>query len=143
MLPQVSTMVGPPSVRSEVPSLAGSVMNSEHSVDTNPKIKPITSLSVLGARLTWIFAGPVALLFAAYGIVVAGSGWLTLLDAAFLAIVLFMLLGRWTEQRSGCAMTVYGDRPQPQQYRRYMTTLPVVAIAIWISANVLGNHLLK
>ncbi len=136
-------MVGPPSARSVNPSLVGSVMRSEHSISSSPKVKPVTSLAVLGARLTWIFAGPVALLFAAYGIVNAGSGWLTLLDAAFFAIVLFMLLGRWTEQRSGCAMTVYGEPLPLRDYRLYMAALPVVAIAIWIAANVLGNHLLK
>lgn len=105
--------------------------------------RPIDSLWVLGARLTWVFLGPAALFFLAAGIVNAGTGWFTALDGLFALVVGAMLLGRWVERRSGSATTVAGEASTPDQFRRYMTGLPIAAAGVWIVANVLGNHLLR
>jgi hypothetical protein len=105
--------------------------------------RPISSLSVLGARLTWSILGPVVLLGIAWGIVSQGTGWLTGLDATFGIIVALMLLGRWVEHRSGAATTLTGERTTPEQFKRYVTRLPLLAAAVWIVANVVGNYVLK
>lgn len=108
-----------------------------------PKPGEITSLSVLGARLTWLLLGPLALLAITYGIVAGGTGWLTGLDAGFAVVVGLMLLGRWVEQRSGTATTLTGEPATPAQFKRFVTTLIPAAAAIWVAANVAGNHLVK
>jgi hypothetical protein len=118
-------------------------------MDTNPgsadqnNTKPVTSLFVLGARLTWVPLGPLALLGIIGGIVSQGTGWFTGLDAAFGVVLGLMLLGRWVEYRSGSATTVTGEPATPEQFRRYMTFLPPLAVAVWIVANAVGNHVLK
>jgi hypothetical protein len=107
-----------------------------------PKPGEITSFWVLGARLTWIIAGPVALVGITYGIVSGGTGWLTGLDAAFGVVAGLMLLGRWAEQRSGSAITLTGEPATPEQLKRYVTILIPVTAAIWVIANIVGNHVL-
>lgn len=103
----------------------------------------ITSFWVLGGRLTWIALGPVALVGLTIGIVSGGTGWLTGLDAAFVLVAGLMLLGRWTEQRSGSATTLTGEPATPAQLRRYVVLLIPVAAVIWLAANILGNHVLN
>ncbi len=103
----------------------------------------INSFWVLGARLTWVIGGPVALLGLTYGIVSSGTGWFTGLDAAFAIVIGLTLLGRWVEYRSGAATTVSGEPTTPAQFRRYVTFLPPVAAGMWILANIIGNHVLK
>jgi hypothetical protein len=105
--------------------------------------KPISSLTVLGARLTRFPLGPLALLGITWGIVWQGTGWVTGLDAAFAVVVGLMVLGRWVEQRSGSATTLTGEPATLAQCRRYMTLLPPLAAGVWIVANVVGNHVLK
>jgi hypothetical protein len=118
-------------------------MNAKLESADQTTFKPISSLSVLGARLTWIFLGPLALLGITWGIVSQGTGWFTGLDAAFGVVVGLMLLGRWVEHRSGCATTLAGDPATPEQLKRYMTLLPPLAAGVWIVANVVGNYVLK
>ena len=108
---------------------------------TSPQ--PISSLSMLGARLMWAMIGPAALLFAAGGIITAGTGWLTALDAFFALVVGAILLSRWAEYRSGPTMTLTGEVVTAGHFRRYMTALPADAASVWIAANVLGNHVLN
>jgi len=103
----------------------------------------ITSLWVLGARLTWISVGPLALLGVAYGIVSKGTGWLTGLDAAFAIVAGLMLRGRWVEQRSGAATTATGKPATAEQFKRYVMLLIPLAAAGWVIANVVGNHVLN
>ena len=117
-------------------------MDTNNPDSTPAKPGEISSFWVLGARLTWIFVGPVALLGITYGIVSGGTGWLTGFDLAFVVVAGLMLLGRWTEQRSGSAMTVTGEPTTPEQLKRYVTILIPVVAAVWIIANVVGNHVL-
>jgi hypothetical protein len=110
---------------------------------TPAKPGEIRSFWVLGARLTWIIVGPVALLGISYGIVYGGYGWLTGLDAAFGTVAGLMLLGRWSEQRSGSATTLTGEPATSEQLKRYVTILIPAAAALWVIANLVGNHVLK
>jgi hypothetical protein len=111
--------------------------------DIGPKPGEITSFGVLVARLTWVLAGPLALIGFVYGIVSSGAGWLTGLDVGFAIVVLLMLLGRWVDQRSGTATTVTGEPATPAQLRRYVTILIPGAAVVWVVANVVGNHVLN
>jgi len=104
---------------------------------------PNDSILVLGARLTWVMVGPVALLGLTYAIVSRGTGWLTGFDAAFAIVAGLMLLGRWVEQRSGTATTIKGQPATFEQLKRYVAILMAVAAGVWIVANLLGNHLLQ
>ena len=105
--------------------------------------KPISSISVLGARMTWVCLGPAALFFAVLGITYQGTGWLTLLDAFFWLVVGLMMLGRWVEFRAGAATTLTGEPTTQSQYRTYMAWFPAIAALLWAVANALGNHLLN
>lgn len=110
---------------------------------TAAKLVQNDSIWVLGARLTWVMAGPVALMGLTYAIVSRGTGWLTGFDAAFAIVAGLMLLGRWVEQRSGSATTIKGEPATLEQLKRYVTILLAVAVAVWIVANLLGNHVLN
>ena len=110
--------------------------------ETPEYVRPLTSITALLGRLMWFFIGPAALIFITYGIVKGGTGWLTALDAAFFVVVALMIGGRWREQRSGSAITADGRPATWQHFRRYVLAVLPAAVAIWVAANVLGNHLL-
>jgi hypothetical protein len=114
-----------------------------NSESTTANAGEISSLWVLGARLTWVIIGPAALLGITYGIVSGGAGWLTGFDAAFGIVAGLMLLGRWAEQRSGSAVTLTGEPATFQQLKRYVMMLILVTAAIWVVANLVGNHVLN
>lgn len=101
-----------------------------------------TTISAMGARLTWVILGPMALFLIIITIVSDSQGWTTWLDAAFGAVVGLMLLGRWVEQRSGKAMTATGEPATVENARRYSLILLITMSAVWIGANLLGNHIL-
>jgi hypothetical protein len=107
-----------------------------------PHAGEIRSFPVLGARLTWIMLGPMAALVILVNIASRQTGWLTGLDAAFGAVVGLMILGRWVEQRSGCATTSTGEPATLEQCKRYTVLVLLGGAAAWAAANVLGNHLL-
>lgn len=107
------------------------------------KSPPVTTLSTLFAHFVWFFAGPAALLFTLFKIVNAGTGWVTALDAVFFAIVGFIVLCRWYDQRSGQGTTIYGEPSNWSDFRRYAVVMPTVAFLAWVVANVMGNHLLS
>lgn len=111
-------------------------MNTPHERDPT-----ITRFSVLVARVTWFFVGPLALLLLLIGIVNVGSGWATALDVLFFCFVGLMVWCRWVEQRSGQATTVYGEPATPEHFRRYVRTLLPSAAGAWLVANLLGNHI--
>ncbi len=107
------------------------------------EVQEITSGKLILARIFWVFLGPVALSLMLLGIANAGSGWATLLDLAFLMVLGLTVLCRWSEQRSGKAMTAYGDEPSTwAHFRRYVRTFVPLALVAWIVANAIGNHIL-
>lgn len=117
-------------------------MKSHTDATGAPTTGQINSLFVLAARLTWVCLGPAALLFTTIGIIANGTGWLTGLDAFFGIVVVLMLLGRWGDHRSGASTTLAGEPATDAHFRRYMRILPPLAVALWIVANILGNHAL-
>ena len=103
----------------------------------------VTSFGVLFAHVAWFFLGPLVLLMILFGIVNIGSGWATLLDAAFFLLVGIIICCRWIDQRSGQGTTGSGEPSNWDDFRRYALLAPVVAGVAWIAANVFGNHLLN
>lgn len=108
-----------------------------------PQPGQISSLWVLGARVTWTVLGPFALFLLSAGIVSRGTGWATALDVRFGGVVGLLLFGRWVERRSGSATTLHGEPAALEQCKHYMIVLPLVAAALWAGANLLGNHILR
>jgi hypothetical protein len=115
-------------------------MKTDQESSNEEKRAPISSFGVLGARLTWAMFGPLALVVLAWAIGSRRQGWLTGLDAPYAAVVILMMLGRWVEHRSGTATTLTGEPATAAQCRRYLVLLPIVAVAAWIVAKVLGNY---
>lgn len=104
--------------------------------------KPIDSIWVLGARLTWISLGPLLLIIATTAIVSQGQGWTTFVDGVFAVAVGLMILGRWVEMRSGSATTADGQPAHWGHFRRYVQVLLPFALSVWVVANIVGNHVL-
>jgi hypothetical protein len=110
---------------------------------TAPENSPqITSISVLLGRIIWTFFGPVMLLLVTFQ-VATHRGWFTPWDAAFAVLVLLMLAGRWIEQRSGEATTLWGEPSTLHDLHRYLWVLLVATAVIWTGANIVSNHVLS
>ena len=114
---------------------------TNHQSGNAERVGQINSVTVLLGRLMWILLGPPLLSFTTYAIVAHG-GWFTTRDAAYGAVVVLMIGGRWVEQRSGAATTATGEPATIEDFKRYVRILLPVAAAIWGAANVLGNHIL-
>jgi len=103
----------------------------------------ITSVGSALTRIAWLFVGPVALCLLLFGIANTGSGWATVLDLVYFVVFGLTIFCRWSEQRSGKAMTAYGDEPSTWgHFRRYVKVIVPVGMAAWIVANAIGNHFL-
>ena len=102
--------------------------------------RQITSFSVLFARLTWLLFGPLALAMLTYAIVTVGGGWLMAADVAYFVVLGAMLAGRWVEYRSGQGETAGGEPMTDDDLRRYLVGATVLGLAVWVAANVVGNH---
>lgn len=134
------SVLEPESPEATEPAAAG---RDEIPAETADPRREITSGGLILARITWLFVGPVALCLLLVGIVNAGSGWATVLDAVFFVLLGLIVLCRWTEQRSGKALTAYGDEPSTwAHFRRFVTAFVPLALGAWVVANVIGNHIL-
>ncbi len=96
---------------------------------------------VLLGRLMWMVLGPMLMLMITYS-TVTGTGWFALRDAVFSIVVALMVAGRWVEQQSGAAMTATGEPAGAGHFNRYVRVLLPLAMGVWITAKVLGNHIL-
>jgi len=99
-------------------------------------------LVALLGRVCWMLVGPLALVLFTYGIIRAGSGWVTWIDLGYFIVLGLMVGGRWLEFRGGNPLTSTGEPAKSEDLRRYTTTATGVGLAIWIAANILGNHIL-
>ena len=103
----------------------------------------VSSTSVMAARLVWMMLGPLVLALIFMGIVKAGSGWATLLDLLWFAVVGLMIFCRWWEQRSGQATLATGEPATWEDFRHYVRFLAPIALGAWLAANLIGNHFLS
>lgn len=101
---------------------------------------PTTSFSALFGRLYWMMIGPMILTLLAVTIINIGSGWFTLADFAFLALVGGLILGRWLEFRGGAPLTYTGEPASPAHLQRFVLWTIIVGLTAWVIANLIGNH---
>ena len=83
-------------------------MNTDRERSARPEERGISSWSVLFGRLMWFMICPAILMGTVYGIVTRGSGWVSGANVTYVVTVALMVLGRWKEQRSGCATLADG-----------------------------------
>jgi hypothetical protein len=96
-------------------------------------------LAVLG-RITWMIAGPIALAGLTFFILDRGTGWVTGADIAYFVVVAAMVGGRWLEFRYGTPQTAMGEPATTTHLYRYTLAAPLIALGVWVIANVIGNH---
>jgi hypothetical protein len=108
----------------------------------NQTAREISSLKVLGARLTRLFVGPLVLILIIWALASKARGWLSGLSAAFFVVLGVTILARWVEQRSGAATTMTGHPATTEQCKRYTLVLLVAAVIAWLAANLVGTYLI-
>jgi len=87
--------------------------------------------------------GPMILTMLLLTIVSDGSGWLTTVDFAFLAVLSALLLARWVEFRDGNPRTSTGEQATPGHLRRYVLNATAAGLGAWVIAKLIGNHWLN
>jgi hypothetical protein len=100
----------------------------------------MTSFPAVAGRLFWMFVGPFALAVSAIGIAGRRDGWLGPSDLFYFVMLAGMYLGRWTEFRSGAALTATGEPATALNLRRYTWRLGLLGVVVWVAANVIGNR---
>lgn len=101
-----------------------------------------TSVLAILCRVFWMLLGPMFLGLTAFLVIRVGNGWLTIADFAYLAVLGGMMLARWLEFQLGRPLTAEGEPATPGHLRRYLIGLGVIGLAVWVIANVIGNHAL-
>jgi hypothetical protein len=101
-----------------------------------------TRLSVVFYRLFWVLLGPVALFLTATSILLSGVGWLTGTDLLFGVLLLATILCRWGDFLKGNGTNALGDPVTERYMWGYTVGVLVAGLALWIAANLAGNHLL-
>ena len=102
--------------------------------------RTMTSFPAVAGRLFWMIVGPFALAVTAIDIAGRRDGWLGPSDLLFFLVLAGMLAGRWTEFRSGTALTATGDPASTQDLRRYAWGLCLLGLVVWVAANFIGNR---
>jgi len=101
---------------------------------------PTTPFSAVAGRAFWMMIGPLGLMLCLYFIATSGTGWHTVADLLYFVILGGMILGRWLEFRGGHPETSAGDPATPADLRRYILLALTIGPALWLAANVIGNH---
>jgi len=92
------------------------------------------------ARLFWMGVGPAILAVLAVIIVNQASGWFTLSNLAFLAVLAGMIFARWREFQGDDPRTSTGDPATPADLRRYVLFTTLIGLCIWLSANLVRTY---
>jgi len=90
-----------------------------------------------------MLVGPMMLFMLTMAIVRNGSGWLTLVDFAFFAVLSAMLGARCLDFYGGDARTSTGGPATATNLRRYLVGTLLVGLGVYVLANVLANHVLS
>ena len=92
------------------------------------------------ARLFWMAVGPAILAVLAVIIVSQASGWFTLSNLAFLAVLAGMIFARWREFQGNNPTTSTGDPATPTDLHRYMLLTTLIGLCVWLTANLLRTY---
>ena len=93
-------------------------------------------------RVLWMIVGPILLAVTTVLIIVTDTGWLTIYDAAYYTALALMLGGRWMEIRTGYGRTLQAAFATTEHFRRYAVRLVLWGFFAWVTANLIGNHVL-
>ncbi len=91
-------------------------------------------------RVYWLMIGPMLLLLLAFHIARTGNGWFTTADYIFGGMLVVLPLARWLEFRGGHPKTNTGEPASESDLQQYFIAAPLVGIAIWVLANLVGNY---
>ena len=98
-----------------------------------------SSAVAIFARIFWML-GPVLLFVLAASIARSGGGWWTTLDMIYLAMLPALIVARLIEFQVGQPQTTNEEPATLADLQRYALGVVVVAMAVWVLANLLGNH---
>ena len=102
--------------------------------------RTVTSFPAFAGRLSWMIVGPFALGVCAISIAGRRDGWLSLLDVMYFVVLAGMLVGRWTEFRSGTPLTATGEPATADDLRRNAMGLGLIGLGVWVVVNLIGNR---
>jgi len=98
------------------------------------KSAPVTSPAAILGRLSWMLIGPFGFLLATLGLFSRTSTLVSLVDVTYPAAVAVMILGRYTEFRTGFAVTGTGEVTTRKDLQWHIRTVLLLAVAIGIIA---------
>jgi hypothetical protein len=84
---------------------------------------------------------PITLVLLALLIAQQGLAWLTLTSIPSFLVLGGTLLGRWLEFRCGSLATATGEPARKDHLSQYAFTASSVGVAIWLIANLVGDHI--
>ena len=99
-----------------------------------------TSARMACARLFWMLVGPIFLAPMLFVIASDGGGWLRPADIVYLVVLGLMVFARHFEFHQGPTLTTTGELATHEDLRRYTLAVPSIGLAVWVIANLIGNH---
>ena len=104
----------------------------------------VTSSNSTGlARLFWMGVGPMILAVLTVIIATRSTGWFTLSNFGFLAVLAGMIFARWWEFQGDNPRTGTGDPATPADLHRYLLVTTVIGLGVWLGANLLRSYWIK
>jgi len=103
-------------------------------------MSPDTEPTGCFARIVWFLFGPLSLLVLTIMIAEKRGGWLGTASAAFLLVLVVTVVARWIDFRGGSALTVEGTPATSADVRRFTVMISLVGLAVWVIANLIGQH---
>ena len=91
-------------------------------------------------RLVWMALGPGLLAITTMHIYLYGTGWHTIADYVFFAILGVLMLGRWLEVLGGVPLNSVGEPATRKDFYEYVALVLGAGLVIWIISNAFGNH---
>jgi hypothetical protein len=105
--------------------------------------RPINSIAIFFARLSWMIFGPLMLLLLLSAIWRSTEGGIAGADFAYFGIVAAMIACRFYEFRSGEALTARGDPMTSAVMARYALIVAVLGFVAYAGVKALANGILN
>lgn len=92
------------------------------------------------ARLFWMGLGPAILSVLVVFIVTSTTGWFTLSNLVFLAVLAGMLFARWREFQAGNPTTGTGEPATQADLHWYILLTTVIGLCVGLGANLVRTY---
>jgi hypothetical protein len=99
-----------------------------------------SSAVAIVSRIFWMMLGPIMMFVLAVCIVRFGGGWWTALDMVYLVTLPALVIARLLEFQAGQPQTTTGEPATFEDLQRYSIGVVGIGTAVWVLANLLGNH---